>query len=186
MTAARARHRAHGTARVIALLGAGLTLGLTSCTATPAVAPDPSGALSSSGTADPGPALTSARSGVDAPATLPPAAASATAPANPEHDPSGIAAAVGAALTRLAGGGDAVTSDRVRAAIGQGFADAGATPESVEVSADSTPTGLDVAAIQGAGLIRGTCVFGEVREGTATVVVLPALASGRCFVGDQR
>ncbi|WP_258069690.1 hypothetical protein [Arthrobacter sp. SX1312] len=54
------------------------------------------------------------------------------------------------------------------------------------MSIDSTPTGLDVDAIQGAGLIDGSCVFGEVGEGTVTVAVLPALASGLCFVGDQR
>ena len=92
----------------------------------------------------------------------------------------------GARTAALAGSGGAVTRERVRAAIEQGFADAGALPASVEVSIDTTPTGLDVDAIQGAGLVDGTCVVGEVREGSVTVVLLPALASGLCFVGDQR
>ena len=81
---------------------------------------------------------------------------------------------------------DAVTRDQVRAAVDKGFADAGVSPEAVEVSIDQTPTGLDVDAIQGSGLVGGQCIVGEIREGTVSVTVLPVLATGLCFVGDQR
>jgi hypothetical protein len=114
-----------------------------------------------------------------------PAQAAATASA-PEGDLAKVSGAVDAALQELVDGQDSVTSDQVRGAIEQGFGAADAAAESVEVSVDRTPTGLDVDAIQGAGLLGGRCVFGEVREGVVSVVVLPALASGRCFVGDQR
>lgn len=97
-----------------------------------------------------------------------------------------IADAVDRALQTLADGKDAGTRDQVRDAIEQGFASAGSTPEMVEVSIDRTPTGLDVDAIQGAGLIGEHCIFGELREKTVSTVVLPVLASGRCFIGDQR
>ncbi|MBG6225667.1 hypothetical protein IWX63_002240 [Arthrobacter sp. CAN_A2] len=185
MTIALPRNRPGGTVRVVMALGLGLTLCLTSCTATPAVTPDTSGTPSSRAAEAvpvPVPIPTSSQAGNTTPATASPGAGSTS----PEKDASDIAPSVDAALATLAGSGDAVTSDRVRAAVEQGFADAGTAPEAVEVSIDSTPTGLDVDAIQGAGLIDGTCVVGEVREGAVTVVVLPALASGLCFVGDQR
>jgi hypothetical protein len=107
-------------------------------------------------------------------------------PSLPEADTTRIGAAVESSLRSLAGSRDAVTSDQVRAAIVQGFSDAGAAPETVEVSIDRTPTGLDVEAIHGAGRIIGTCIVGEVRDGTVSLAVLPVLASGLCFVGDQR
>lgn len=91
-----------------------------------------------------------------------------------------------AALQSLADTQDDVSRDQVRAAIEQGFADAGEVADLVEVSVDRTPTGLDVDAIQGAGRLGADCVFAEVREGVTTAVVLPVLASGGCFVGDQR
>ncbi len=61
---------------------------------------------------------------------------------------------------------------------------AGADPDKVEVSIDITPTGLAVDAIEAATLVDAECVVGQVREGTVTVTILPALESGRCFVGD--
>ncbi|MPY09242.1 hypothetical protein FNH21_00600 [Arthrobacter sp. KR32] len=98
----------------------------------------------------------------------------------------GVAEAVRSSLQALADGQDSVTRDQVRAAIERGFADEGAVPERIEVSVDRTPTGLDVDAIQAAGLIGDRCVVGEVREGAVSAVVLPVLATGLCFVGDQR
>ncbi len=167
---------------MIAALGIGLTLGVTSCTATPVVPSDPAGTTPTSRTTAAGAAPSSDRA-EDGTSAVP---SPATAPAPPEGDAPRIARAVESELTALADSGEAVTSDRVRTAIGEGFAAAGASPASVEVSVDTTPTGLDVDAIQGAGLIDATCIFGEVREGSVTVAVLPALASGLCFVGDQR
>lgn len=183
MTTALPRTAPGRAARLTVLLGVGLMLGLTSCAQTPSVAPDASGTAPSS-TSSPSsesrPASTAGQTGDGAASS--PGAEQGSA----EEDAAGIARAVGAELTTLAEGGDPVTRDRVRAAIEQGFANEGAVPASVEVSVDSTPTGLDVDAIQGAGLLEGTCIVGEVREGTATVAILPALASGLCFVGDQR
>ncbi len=122
------------------------------------------------------------------PATVTPPAGDPApqADAAPPDDLAGVTGAVDAALRAVAGNQDPVTSDQVRGAIEQGFTASGAAAETVEVSIDRTPTGLDVDAIQGAGLLAGRCVFGEVRAGVVSVVVLPALASGRCFVGDQR
>lgn len=97
-----------------------------------------------------------------------------------------IADAVEAAMQQLVDDQDAVTSEQMATAIEQGFTEAGAVAESVEVSIDSTPTGLDVDAIQAAGRIGSSCIFGEIREGTTMSVVLPVLGSGECFVGDQR
>ncbi len=64
--------------------------------------------------------------------------------------------------------------------------EAGAAKGKVEVSIDRTPTGLAVDAIEAAAPVAGDCVIGQVRDGKAVVSVLPLLASGRCFVGDQR
>ena len=66
------------------------------------------------------------------------------------------------------------------------FVSAGAEAGAVEVSIDTTPTGLEVDAMTGAVPIGESCVFGHVRDGAATVTQLPALATGLCFVGDQR
>ena len=79
----------------------------------------------------------------------------------------------------LGGGGQ-----RVGVVLGQVRQHLGVGPDAVTGAEDTT--GLDVDAIQGAGLIDGTCVFGEVRDGSVTVTVLPVLGSGLCFVGDQR
>lgn len=191
-------HRSAAVRRASVILVLGVAVGLTACTAAssptaPAVssttttasartvnpaaaAPPPSSPLPSS----PPPTTT-------APATVPPDTGPGSS-GSPTSDAAvaGIASAVEATLRALAEGRDSVTSDEVRAAIEQGFVEAGSAPETVEVSIDRTPTGLDVDAIQGAGLLDTTCVFAEVREGDVSVVVLPALASGTCFVGDQR
>lgn len=66
------------------------------------------------------------------------------------------------------------------------FVSAGAEAGAVEVSIDTTPTGLEVDAMTGAVPIGESCVFGHIRDGAVTVTQLPVLASGLCFVGDQR
>ncbi|MDN4611355.1 DUF6993 domain-containing protein [Arthrobacter burdickii] len=185
---AKPQHRAPAWRRTLAALAAGAALTLTSCTTSPSPSPD---ALTDSGTSSPtaAPADSATASGQPADATPAPAdtaPALSAVPSSPEVDAPRIAAAVEAALRTVAGSQDSVSSDQVRGAIEQGFADAGSAPEEVEVSIDRTPTGLDVDAIQGAGRTDGTCIVGEVREGAVSVAVLPALASGRCFVGDQR
>lgn len=172
--------------RTVTSLAAGVLLVLTGCTASPAPTPEGTSAVV-------GPQV-EATGGAAAPeqseqseqpeAATPAPTASETPPDGGEDEK--IAQAVESALAALAESQDAVTSDQVRAAIGQGFINAGAVAESIEVSIDRTPTGLDVDAIQGAGLIDGTCISGEVREGTVSVAVLPALATGLCFIGDQR
>ncbi|MHA7278605.1 DUF6993 domain-containing protein [Arthrobacter sp. MDT2-2] len=182
---AKPKHRAHAWRHTVAALAAGAALALTSCTASPS--PD---ALADSSASSPAAAPADSATASGQPADAAPAASAASspsaAPSSPGVDTKGIAAAVESALRTLAGSQDSVSSDQVRGAIEQGFADAGSAPEDVEVSIDRTPTGLDVDAIQGAGRTDGTCIVGEVREGAVSVAVLPALASGLCFVGDQR
>ncbi|WP_323958580.1 DUF6993 domain-containing protein [Arthrobacter sp. JZ12] len=65
------------------------------------------------------------------------------------------------------------------------FVAAGADESAVEISADVTPTGLDVDAMTGAVAVGNTCVYGHVRDGITTVTELPALSNGGCFVGNQ-
>ncbi|MHA7181128.1 DUF6993 domain-containing protein [Arthrobacter sp. MDB2-24] len=185
---AKPQHRAPAWRRTVAALAAGAALALTSCAASPAPSPDAltdSSALSpTAAAADPATASGQPAEAAPAPADAEPAPSAV--PSSPAADAPGIAAAVEAALRTVAESQDSVSSDQVRGAIEQGFADAGSAPEDVEVSIDRTPTGLDVDAIQGAGRTGGTCIVGEVREGAVSVAVLPALASGLCFVGDQR
>ncbi|MCC3301148.1 DUF6993 domain-containing protein [Arthrobacter sp. zg-Y895] len=69
-------------------------------------------------------------------------------------------------------------------AVAAAFTAAGFPAGSVEVSADSTPTGLEVDSIQAAAVQDGDCIFGEVRDGSAYVTVLPVLSDGGCFVGN--
>ncbi|WP_105030813.1 DUF6993 domain-containing protein [Arthrobacter ruber] len=185
MTAAPAtpHRRIHGrrpaaTASILATAAVAV-LALGSCSAP---STDAGRGTSSSATADQAAESLPPDQGTAVPA--PPA--STADPAAPGTDIARVAASVEAAVRALAGGQESVTSDQVRGAVAQGFTDAAAVPESLEVSIDRTPTGLDVDAIQGAGLLQGSCVFVEVREGTVSASVLPVLASGRCFVGDQR
>lgn len=90
------------------------------------------------------------------------------------------AASVQGALDALAGQAAKPSTEQIVAALAAaGFAGSG-----VEVTATSTPTGLEADAVQAAVLHGNECVIGHVREGTVTVTVLPVLASGRCFVGS--
>lgn len=175
------RGRPTGMRRPSALILLGVALTVTACSgSTP---PDPAPGVTEQGpvAGETSPAVpdTTASSDVDADAV--------TAEDPPEEiDPDSVATSVQAALDALVAREPAVTSDQVRTALEQGFTDAGSVPESVEVSVDRTPTGLDVDAIQGAGRLEDSCVFGEVRAGDVSVAVLPVLSSGLCFVGDQR
>ncbi|MHA7207671.1 DUF6993 domain-containing protein [Arthrobacter sp. MDT1-65] len=177
------RRRAAGAVTTAVVL-----LALVSCAASPALDADGDTVTPATPATDAaGPVTTSALPEDPALPATPPATTPAAAPApSPEDDLAAVSGAVDSALRTLAGSRDSVTSDQVRGAIAEGFSAAGAVAESVEVSIDRTPTGLDVDAIQGAGLTGGRCVFGEVRAGVVSVVVLPALSSGQCFVGDQR
>lgn len=90
------------------------------------------------------------------------------------------ALAVKARLEELAG----TDPSPDRNGITEAFAAAGFAEAGVEVSADRTPTGLEVDAIQGAAVQGNECIFGEVRDGKVTVRILPVLDGGRCFVGN--
>lgn len=94
--------------------------------------------------------------------------------------PAASAAALESELGKLAGS----DSFRDPAAVVQAFVSVGFPESAVEVSPDRTPTGLEVDSIQAAAVQDGKCVFGEVREGSASATVLPVLSDGRCFVGD--
>jgi len=61
--------------------------------------------------------------------------------------------------------------------------DAGLDKSDVEVSADITPTGLAVDAIEAAAPVEDNCIIGQIREGEVAISVLPVLDSGKCFVG---
>lgn len=83
------------------------------------------------------------------------------------------------ALSRLASG----TPKPATAQVTDALTGAGVAPSALEVSASRTPTGLEADAIE-AGVLQGRdCVIGQVRDGSVTVIVLPVLASGKCFVG---
>ncbi|MBM7848798.1 DUF6993 domain-containing protein [Arthrobacter roseus] len=66
------------------------------------------------------------------------------------------------------------------------FEAAGVDPAAIELSRDSTPTGLAVAALEAAAPVEGRCVVAQVRENEVTVTRLPVLDSGLCFIGDER
>lgn len=124
------------------------------------------------------------------PQALPPA----PAPAAPQSDPDassaptdaspagGLAARLADSLSALA----AATPEPDAQALRGAFESAGADGGSVELSIDTTPTGLEVDAMTGAVPVGERCVFGHIRDGVATVTQLPVLADGQCFVGDQR
>ena len=73
-----------------------------------------------------------------------------------------------------------------RDAVREAYAAAGFSPASIEVSQDSTPTGLEVDSIVAAAPVGGQCVLGEVRKGAVTVTTVAALSSGLCLLGDAR
>ncbi|KIS27386.1 hypothetical protein TV39_12525 [Arthrobacter sp. SPG23] len=86
---------------------------------------------------------------------------------------------VGAALRGVAAANPKPGQDQVTAAL----TGAGIPAGSLQVSASSTPTGLEVDAIEAAALQGADCVIGQIRDGGVVVTVLPVLASGKCFVG---
>ncbi|MBT2523140.1 hypothetical protein J7E80_19655 [Arthrobacter sp. ISL-28] len=67
--------------------------------------------------------------------------------------------------------------------IQQALTAAGVPAASLEISADRTPTGLDVDSMEAAAVRGKECVIGQIRNGKVTVTVLPVLANGKCFVG---
>ena len=85
-----------------------------------------------------------------------------------------------ASLGNLAAGTQSPSRAQMRAAM----LEAGAAGDTLEVSIDTTPTGLAVDAIEAASVVDGQCVVGQVRDGQVAVALLPVLATGRCFVGD--
>ncbi len=116
-----------------------------------------------------------------------PAAPTASSPAlaaqkTPSEAPSNVLTAVTEALNSAAAQTPKPNADALRAAFGT----AGVDPAAVEVSIDTTPTGLEVDAMTAAAPVGDSCIFGHVRDGVATVTQLPVLADGRCFIGDQR
>lgn len=72
------------------------------------------------------------------------------------------------------------------AQLSSAFEAAGIDPAVIESSRDSTPTGLDVDALEAAASVQGTCVVAQIRENDVTVTTLPVLKSGLCFIGDER
>jgi hypothetical protein len=87
-----------------------------------------------------------------------------------------------AVLTKSASSESELVQERLRSQL----VAAGIAPSTLEVSASRTPTGLAVDAIEIAARLGGDCVMGQIREGKADTVVLPVLASGKCFLGDFR
>ncbi|UWX96022.1 hypothetical protein N2K95_10020 [Arthrobacter zhaoxinii] len=107
-------------------------------------------------------------------------AASPTPAPAPDDAPAAVTAALQSELGKLADADP--TPDR--SAVAGAFTAAGFPADSVEVSADRTPTGLEVDSIQAAAVQDGECIFGEVRNGSVSVTVLPVLSDGGCFVGN--
>ncbi|MCC9174379.1 DUF6993 domain-containing protein [Arthrobacter sp. zg-Y179] len=110
----------------------------------------------------------------------PGSAAPGSAPADTPAPHAALTEALESELGKLADSGSLPDGEAVAAA----FTAAGFTPGTVEVSADTTPTGLEVDSIQAAAVQDGECIFGEVRDGSAYVTVLPVLSGGGCFVGN--
>ncbi|MHA7304815.1 DUF6993 domain-containing protein [Arthrobacter sp. TMN-49] len=108
------------------------------------------------------------------------AAKASDKPAEPASAAEELSVKVKASLAKLA----AVTKAPSREQMLSAMLEAGAVKEKVELSVDITPTGLAVDAVESATRVAEECVIGQVREGNVSVIVLPVLASGRCFVGD--
>ncbi|MDP5225637.1 MULTISPECIES: hypothetical protein [Arthrobacter] len=74
------------------------------------------------------------------------------------------------------------SAEVVRAAIASALP-AGAA---VEVGQSVTPTGQASDSLVGAAVVApGRCAFVYLRDGVVSSALLPALADGKCFVGDQ-
>jgi hypothetical protein len=118
---------------------------------------------------------------VATPSKLPTAGFTQPAATSPAEDPAIMVMKqiVTDALGRLAAG----TPKPATAQVTDALTGAGIAPAALEVSASRTPTGLEADAIEAAVLQGPSCVVGQVRDGNVTVVVLPVLASGKCFVG---
>ncbi len=119
---------------------------------------------------------------IQSPAASQTISAPAPAPESPETPAQILSGSVNKSLGSLAAGTKSPSRDQMKAAM----VAAGANPDTVEVSMDITPTGLAVDAMEAADVVDGQCIVGQVRDGQASVTVLPVLASGRCFVGDVR
>ncbi|MFJ3956812.1 DUF6993 domain-containing protein [Arthrobacter sp. NPDC090010] len=90
--------------------------------------------------------------------------------------------AVQEAVQKSLGGVSNPSSDALRAAI------SGAAPKgaAVQVSHSTTPTGLQADSLVGAAVVaKGSCAFVYVRDGKISSALLPVLADGSCFIGDQ-
>ena len=70
-------------------------------------------------------------------------------------------------------------TERIRSVL----IDAGFPPDTVEVTASRTPTGLDADAVEAAVTAGRNCIVAQLRGGVVTSAVLPPLADGRCLVG---
>jgi hypothetical protein len=124
---------------------------------------------------------TGAGQGAATPSELATTGSTQPAPTSPAQDPA-IAAmkqTVTDALGKLAAG----TPKPATAQVTDALTGAGISAPALEVSASRTPTGLEADAIEAAVLQGTDCVVGQVRDGQVTVIVLPVLASGKCFVG---
>lgn len=78
------------------------------------------------------------------------------------------------------------TSDPSREQIESALTSAGFAGRQIEVSNDTTPTGLEVDALEVAARVDGKCLVGQLRGGEVSISIMPVLATGKCFVGDQR
>jgi hypothetical protein len=157
-----ARRRLRTAAASLALAA---TLAVSGCSLLPSGATD----------AEPAPATTSA-------ATT--GAAGSKVAAKPTQLPTAgqeLAAKVKTSLGKLGSSASSPNREQMLAAM----VEAGAVKEKVEVSIDRTPTGLAVDAIEAAAPVAKECVIGQVRDGKAAVTILPLLATGLCFVGNQ-
>jgi hypothetical protein len=139
------------------------------------------------------PAVTQPAAGPTDVAAAESGATAAPEPGTPTHGAAGEAGATAAenpataamkqtvtdALSRLAAGAPRPATAQVTEAL----TGAGVAPAVLEVSASRTPTGLEADAIESAVLQGADCVFGQIRDGSVTVTVLPVLSSGKCFVG---
>lgn len=93
-----------------------------------------------------------------------------------------LAKKVEASLTALSKTASTPNRDQMK----QAMITAGADQTKLEISLDKTPTGLAVDAIEAATQLDKQCVIGQVRAGKAFVTVLPVLATGFCFIGNER
>jgi hypothetical protein len=117
------------------------------------------------------------------PATAASASASASAAAAKAPAPAGATAALQRTMTDVLGSVVAANSKPATAEITAALTAAGVPARNLEVSAGSTPTGLDVDSMEAAAIQGKECVIGQIREGKVAVAVLPALSNGKCFVG---